>query len=112
MIYDRLKAVFIRTMELNEILAEKMRALLKIERPRHLYNVWFLLNKGAKLNLGLVNKKLKLYNEKFEIENIEKAISKLKDSWERDLKPLIAKAEVPSVDFIEKKVIEAFQVAT
>lgn len=106
---DILKAVYVRTMELNEILAEKVRALLRIERPRHLYDIWFLLNKGAKINLRLVNEKLKLYNEKFQIENMKKAISELKDAWERDLKPLIAKAEVPSISSIEKQVTEAFQ---
>lgn len=106
---DKLKAISIRTMGLNEILAEKVRALLKIERPRHLYDIWFLLSKGVEVSIQLIDQKLKLYNEKFEIEKMNKVALKLRDSWERDLKPLIPKAEVPSIDYVEKEVIKAFQ---
>lgn len=44
---------------INEILAEKMRALLQRRQPRDVFDVWFLIEKkGIKLDMNLLRKKL------------------------------------------------------
>ncbi len=92
-------------MPLGEILAEKIRALFTRNKPRDLYDIWFLLKKGADTTLADVNKKLKLYNEKFTKERfIEKIEDKMK-SFEIDLRPLI-KAKLPDFDSVKKEIIE------
>lgn len=47
------------TMSLNEIVAEKMRALLQRKKPRDVFDVWFLIHeKRNKLDRHLLRKKL------------------------------------------------------
>ena len=47
------------TLSLNEIVAEKMRALLQRKKPRDVFDVWFLINqKRIKLDKNLLQKKL------------------------------------------------------
>ncbi len=47
------------TMSLNEILAEKMRALLQRKKPRDVFDAWFLIHeKRVKLDKRLLRKKL------------------------------------------------------
>ncbi len=49
----------ILTMNLNEILAEKMRALLQRKKPRDVFDIWFLIHeKGVKLDMRMLRKKL------------------------------------------------------
>ena len=47
------------TMSINEIVAEKMRALLQRKKPRDVFDVWFLIHeKEIKLDKRLLRKKL------------------------------------------------------
>ncbi|MHB1868451.1 MAG: nucleotidyl transferase AbiEii/AbiGii toxin family protein [Nitrososphaerales archaeon] len=47
------------TLSLNEIVVEKMRALLQRKKPRDAFDVWFLIHeKGIKLDKHLLRKKL------------------------------------------------------
>ena len=47
----------------EEILSEKVRALLKRAKGRDLFDVWFLMTKEVKLNWNMVEKKMKFYGE-------------------------------------------------
>ena len=47
-------------MNKKEILAEKVRA------ARDIYDLWFLLKKGTRFDLRLVNEKLRYYEKVFE----------------------------------------------
>ena len=71
-------------MEEKEIIAEKIRALLTRKKPRDLYDVWILLNKG-----GIVDKKLlldKLKEDKIGSKNLR---FPSREEYERDLKILL-----------------------
>ena len=58
----------------KEILAEKIRALLTRGKGRDIFDLWFLLEKGVKINKGLVEKKLKEINKQFSQEKLVKKI--------------------------------------
>jgi predicted nucleotidyltransferase component of viral defense system len=57
-------------MDPEEILAEKTRAILTRKKGRDLYDIWFLINQGYKLNLEFIKEKLNLYNEKYEPKKV------------------------------------------
>jgi len=77
-------------MEEEEILAEKVRAILTRQKARDIYDLWFLLiKKNTVLDVNLINKKLALYNLKFSFKKFEEKIKKMRNLWQIDLKNLI-----------------------
>ncbi len=78
----------LKTMQPQEILAEKFRSLVQREMPRDLYDIWFLLNTGTSLDAGLLEQKFKdLGMTPEEPENILENYSS--KGWERDMENLI-----------------------
>ncbi len=61
-------------LDLNEILAEKIRAITTRNKGRDLFDLWFLLQNNHKLDLKLIQTKLDYYNEKFDRDNLIKTI--------------------------------------
>jgi predicted nucleotidyltransferase component of viral defense system len=57
---------FVIVMNKDEILAEKVRTVITRNRARDIYDLWFLLQGGAGIDLKLINAKLSYYNKKFE----------------------------------------------
>nr|CBH37318.1 conserved hypothetical protein [uncultured archaeon] len=76
-------------MEREELLAEKVRAVLTRNRARDVYDLWFLLKKGTKFDFDLVNEKLKYYTRVFEKEVFMERIKRTGEYWESELKPLV-----------------------
>jgi len=82
----------------KEILAEKIRAILTRNKPRDVYDLWFLLrHKGLSIDSGTVNKKLKPHNLVFDQEDLIHKIKRKKQLWNPDLKNLII-GELPVFD--------------
>ena len=97
------------SMSIKEIMAEKIRALAYAQKPRHLYDVWYLFEQGIELYKSLVNSKLSFYKEGFSSDKIKDGISKMKNEWDVDLNPLLP--TVPSFDEISKNVIQNIETA-
>jgi predicted nucleotidyltransferase component of viral defense system len=76
-------------MEREEILAEKVRAVLTRNRARDVYDLWFLHKKGTRFELNLVNDKLKYYKKVFEKDVFMERIKRTGVYWEPELKPLV-----------------------
>jgi predicted nucleotidyltransferase component of viral defense system len=98
--------VNIMTMDIREIMAEKARALLYTPRPRHLYDIWFLVMKGVKTTKNLLDHKLKLYHDEFQIRALETAVKNLARDWERDLRALLP--AVPKFEEVSSDVLDVF----
>lgn len=94
---------YVPTMTLKEIVAEKVRAIIYAHRPRHLYDMWYLIGKNVAIDPNLVNSKLSLYGEQFDFEKLKEGITMMKDNWKRDLQYLMPK--VPSFDEVAQKVL-------
>jgi hypothetical protein len=80
---------FVVLMNKDEILAEKVRAILTRNRARDVYDLWFLFKKGARFDLNLINEKLKYYNRLFEKEVFTARVRGMEQYWESELKPLV-----------------------
>jgi len=104
-IYKEIGNFYVFAMHEKEILAEKARAILTREKPRDVYDLWFLLKKGAGFDLNLVNKKLKLYDLIFDLDKFVSSIKRKKGLWQTDLKNLIL-GELPNFNNIAKDIIQ------
>ncbi len=80
----------INTINIEEIVAEKIRALITRNQPRDYFDAYFILQK-YKINKRLVKEKVKEAGEKFDLERIFKNASRVYSKWESDLLPLTNK---------------------
>ena len=87
--YDDISQFVLTAFTLDEIFAEKVRALIIRGKPRDLYDVWVLLGSGTKIDYGLINKKLRLYKKTFNIAEFKSRVEESKRDWEIDLRELL-----------------------
>lgn len=81
---------FIHSLSMDEILAEKIRAILKREKHRDLYDLWILQELGAKIDFELIQSKMGYYNEEFQIEQLTERLGVFsKDEFIKDLRPFV-----------------------
>lgn len=71
----------------EEILAEKVRALVQRAKARDFYDVWFLLKKGISLDKGLLMAKCEALG--FEFRLPAKGFTLPKKEWEQDMSNLL-----------------------
>lgn len=104
-LYKEIRDFEIFFMQEQEILAEKIRAILTREKPRDVYDLWFLLiNKKINFNLKLVDKKLKIYNLKFNFDDFINAVERKRGLWAIDLKGLII-GDLPEFNNVKEEII-------
>jgi len=101
--YEDAPTCFVLIMQEEEILAEKIRTVLTRDRARDLYDVEFLLEKGVKANLKLINKKLNYYGRSFDYKDLKEAILRKEKIWEKELKSLVKK--VPDFRDISNRIL-------
>jgi predicted nucleotidyltransferase component of viral defense system len=93
-------------MVVEELLAEKVRAVIARSVSRDLYDIWFLHKKGVPFHLDLVNEKLKLlkkdkpFNQNLFLQRLDER----EESWERDLSMLLP--EVPPYDQVKADIVK------
>lgn len=103
--YDDVVPFILTALTVEHIFAEKVRALLIRGKVRDLYDLWFLIEQGLDVELGLINAKLGLYDMVFEMERFQQQVETLKRSWERDLRPLLA--QVPDFAAVQERLLRA-----
>lgn len=87
--YDDVRPFVVTVLTPSHLLAEKLRALLMRSKPRDLYDVWLLLGQGVKPERALIDQKLALYSETLTKEALDAALTRTKQDWDRDLRPLL-----------------------
>ncbi|MBN1449387.1 MAG: nucleotidyl transferase AbiEii/AbiGii toxin family protein [Anaerolineales bacterium] len=87
--YDDIRPFVATVINLEHLLAEKVRALLMRSKARDAYDIWLLTSQGVRMDRDLVRKKLALYNVALSSVNLEDALEKAKADWTRDLRPLL-----------------------
>ncbi|MEM3555995.1 MAG: nucleotidyl transferase AbiEii/AbiGii toxin family protein [Candidatus Micrarchaeia archaeon] len=92
--YADLRPYVALCMNLDEMLAEKIRAIMTREKPRDVYDAWFLLKKNAVFSKEQANLKLAYYGKRFEFSQFEKAVRSKQKIWEKELNVLMK--NVPS----------------
>ncbi len=66
----------IKCLSWEEILAEKIRALMHRAKGRDLFDIWYLLSKGKEIDWKMVNKKMAFYNKRISLDDLVDKISK------------------------------------
>ena len=90
---------------LEEIMAEKVRAVTYTKHPRHLYDIFYLHNQGVRINPDIVEAKTRsAYNESFDLDTFVKRLPEKAEFWMADLKPFLS-APPPSFDHVSKKAL-------
>jgi hypothetical protein len=97
---------------MEEVAAEKVRAIMTRDKPRDVYDLSLLIKKGYPLHELLIRKKLEGYAE-FSMEGFEKAIEDKKDSWSIELRNLLYKhtmqSGLPDFDDAKASVLGFFE---
>lgn len=75
-------------LRIEEMLAEKIRALIIRGQGRDIFDIWFLLTKKAALDWNLVNKKMLLYNKN---TNMAELLTIIKNMPIKDIKSDLTK---------------------
>ena len=83
-------------MDLEEVLAEKVRAMVWRRRARDLFDIHYLLGMGVKVDTPLIESKLRYYDIKPSPKLLEDAIEEIEGVWRAELSPLI---KGPRLDF-------------
>lgn len=87
--YPDISPFSVVVMDPVEIASEKVRAILKRDYARDVYDLWFLIKKGYPPDMNIVEKKMAYYNEKFDSKVFRKKLMEKKNAWESELRPLI-----------------------
>lgn len=112
--YPIISSHYIFTLSKNEIIAEKIRALMTRNKLRDLYDLWILQELGGKFDADLVNRKLEYYGKRFEIDSFLKRLDSFKiNDFVVDLRPFVPFSErdrlkqlfVFVVDYCKKSVV-------
>src|SRR3989344_1879449 len=87
--YAEITSFDVFVMDLNEILVDKIRCIFTRDKARDLYDIWFLLNKGVKFDINIIDKRLRLSNKRYGKEELIAKIEQKRKDWELDLKRVI-----------------------
>ncbi len=107
-VYNEIPSFEVFAMSEEEMLSEKTRAILTRQKPRDVYDLWFLVKKkDVSVNLELINKKLSMYGMNFDYKIFSERIEDMRGLWDRDLSNLIF-GELESFELVRKELIEVF----
>jgi predicted nucleotidyltransferase component of viral defense system len=90
-LYPDIPAFFQSTMDPLEILAEKFRSLFQRTKPRDLYDLCFLLDKGVKADKDLIEKKMKAYSLEMDRDIFQRSLTTIKANWGIEMKPVLGR---------------------
>jgi len=100
---DSLNAT-IKAYSLDEMVAEKTRALFERTRPRDLYDVWYLRDLGSQKKIfEILPSKFQQRNIKFDLYSLEKRKINFENAWKKSLRHQIR--ELPDFDIVYNEVL-------
>jgi len=76
-------------MDKKEMAAEKARAILTRDKPRDVYDLWFMLKKGVVLDRDLLKRKMEYYKLVFDKKEFESRMRDKEAGWDDDLSRLV-----------------------
>ena len=88
-------------MDIKEIFAEKVRALLTRTQARDLYDLYMI--KEHLCDKRLIDAKLNFYGKKYAFKDMKGAINNLENVWNKELRQLII--DVPDFKLVKKTVV-------
>ena len=106
-VYPDLQPYTLLVMQPEEILAEKVRAIMSRNKPRDVFDLGFLLNKGIKFDITFVNKKLEYFKEKFSKKLFIGKVMEKEPIWKKEISNYLP--AVPAFDEIIKGIRNQIQ---
>jgi len=98
--YPEIPSFELSVLDIEEIAAEKIRGVMTREKPRDVYDLWFLIKRDTKVDIALANKKLKIYGMKFHPKTFSEKLYEKREMWRRDLGGLVI-GTLPEFDEVE-----------
>lgn len=108
-LYPDIQPYVICVMNPEEILAEKIRAIMKRTKARDIYDLWFLLKRKNKIRIELINQKLKFYGMRLNKKEFERKLTKIENVWKAEIEPVVS--FVPNFNEIVSYIKESFREA-
>lgn len=87
--YADLRPYVALCMALDEMLAEKVRAILTREKPRDVYDAWFLTRRNAAFSKEKADAKLAYYGKRFGLSQFERAVRDKQKLWDKEMGVLL-----------------------
>ena len=75
----------LNVMNKDEMASEKVRAILTRRSARDLFDLYFLMRQGVRIDKGMIEKKLEYYKIQFNKKDTESRIEKLKGMWKKEI---------------------------
>jgi len=94
-------------MNKEEILTEKLRAIITRDKARDVYDIWYLLKAKTNINKKLIENKFLFFKEKFDIIIFKKRLLDKQSIWDSELSGLIS--NVPNFKDVCNDIIEHFK---
>ena len=101
--YTELPTYTINVMRLEEIAAEKIRAIMTRKKHRDLFDLHYLIKRDASIEMDMIEKKLEYYNIGFDIDQFMERVSLNRDRWEIGLSRIVR--TVPDFKEVSETVI-------
>jgi len=92
---------------LKEILAEKVRTVLKRDKARDVFDINFLIDNGIELDYNLIDEKLKYYKMKYNKDKFIAALKNKNNIYDTELKNLVI-GNLPKFEEVIKKIESKF----
>lgn len=97
--YPEIPSFELSVLGIEEMAAEKVRGIMTRDKPRDVHDLWFLIKRGVRIGLSLVNKKLKIYKLDFQPKTFREKLHEKRDAWFQDLGKIVIGA-LPRFDEI------------
>ena len=94
----------IKSYNIREILAEKIRSIFQRGFPRDLYDVWYLLENGVKVDKPLLDEKFNFKGIKVNILQIESEREKIQSAWRASLEGVLS--NVPDFNIVFEQILD------
>lgn len=94
-------------MNTEEILAEKIRAIMTREKARDVYDLYYLVAKNTEIDIELIKEKLKFYNETWSLNKFIEKLENKEKIWKTEIPQLIL--NVPDFKEVKKEIISYFK---
>jgi hypothetical protein len=101
--------VYLKGMSLEEVLSEKVRAVMVRSKARDLYDLWYLLTrKMVKPSMDLIDRKLSFYGKSFDRAKFQAGVERIGRYWIQELRPIII-GILPKFEDVKDIVLNSFR---
>jgi len=103
-VYEDLRPYIAYVMRTEEILAEKVRAVMTRTKARDVYDIWFLLKRGVEFSEPLARQKLEFYGKEWNPKDFADKLGLRESVWKSEMEPVLTR--LPDFREVRKLILE------